>query len=204
MRIADPQAPTKEKILDAAMGLMLRKGFTATSVEDILAASGAVKGSFFHFFKSKEALAHALVDRFFCAQTAMFDAAPFNKEKDPLKRVFGRIDAVIAAFSDPTKPKSCLLGNFSQELANTDPVMRAACAAKFDEGAAPIRIDLESAAKSRSKMKNVDAEALSRLYIAIIQGSLVVGKAKRNDALAVENMRQYRRYIAMLFGEDGA
>src|SRR5579872_5004492 len=106
MRIANPNAPTKEKLLTAAIKLMLAQGFTATSVDEIIAGAGATKGSFFHFFKSKEDLAKAALERFVNCQRGRFESAPFNPLEDPKARVLGRIDAVIAAFEDPAMPKS--------------------------------------------------------------------------------------------------
>ena len=106
MRTADPNAPTKEKLLDAAMKLMLAQGFEATSVDEIIAGAEATKGSFFHFFKSKEALGKAALERFVRRQMEMFQAARFKRSRTrgPVPK---RIDAVIAIFQDPKMPKSC-------------------------------------------------------------------------------------------------
>jgi TetR/AcrR family transcriptional repressor of nem operon len=56
--------PTRDRLLDAAQGLVLRNGFAATSVDDILQAAGSSKGAFFHHFASKADLASALVERY--------------------------------------------------------------------------------------------------------------------------------------------
>lgn len=55
---------TRARLLDAAEGLIRQNGFAATSVDDILEASGSSKGAFFNHFSSKRALAQALVDRY--------------------------------------------------------------------------------------------------------------------------------------------
>src|SRR5207249_9696668 len=47
---------TRDAILTAAKRLMLIKGYNATSLDDLLGASGVGKGSFYHYFESKEDL----------------------------------------------------------------------------------------------------------------------------------------------------
>lgn len=192
MRTANPNAPTKEKLLDTAIKLMLAQGFEATSVDEIIAEAEATKGSFFHFFESKAALGKSALERFARRQMEMFQAAPFQKEKNPRARVLGRIDAVIAIFQDPKMPKSCLLGNFSQELAPTHPDFQALCAQGFSRSTEGFARDLSAAGYG-------DAARLADLFLAIIQGSLILIKAKKDVSIGVENMRHFRSYIESQF-----
>ena len=54
----------KESILKAAQGLILAQGYSATSLDAICHKAKLTKGSFFHYFKSKEELGQELVKRF--------------------------------------------------------------------------------------------------------------------------------------------
>lgn len=198
MRTADPHAPTKEKLLDAAMKLMLTKGFTATSVDEICAEAGATKGSFFHFFKSKEELGKAVVEHFHCRQQDGFASAPYRSEKDPLKRALGMIDAVSAAMADPRTPKSCIVGNFTQELAPTHPDFQALCAGKFDYWIEEFSANLRNAARAQKPPVKIDARELAALFLAVIQGSLILMKAKKDSAIGSANLLHFRRYVERL------
>lgn len=51
---------TKTRIVKAAWNLFYKKGYEGTTVEDIIAASKTSKGSFYHYFKGKEALLNSL------------------------------------------------------------------------------------------------------------------------------------------------
>lgn len=188
MRTADPKAPTKEKIIASAIKLMLAQGFTATSVDEIIEDAGATKGSFFHFFESKEDLAKAALDRFVCSQREKFQSASFRKEKDPRKRVLGRINASLAVFKDTSMPKSCLLGNFSQELASTNSEFQSLCGKMFSLASEEFARDLK-AAGCREPM------SLANMYHSIIQGSLVLAKAKHDVTIAIENLKHFKQYI---------
>ena len=55
----------KEKVILASQRLMMAQGYTATTVDEIVAAAGVAKGSFYHAFKSKEELALAALDDYF-------------------------------------------------------------------------------------------------------------------------------------------
>ncbi|HEU5416747.1 MAG TPA: helix-turn-helix domain-containing protein [Streptosporangiaceae bacterium] len=66
---------TRQRILDAAERLAIDNGFAATSIDQVIAASGTSKGAFFHHFDSKLALARALVERYAAADIDQLNAA---------------------------------------------------------------------------------------------------------------------------------
>ena len=93
--IATSEVPdTKRRLLDAATGLMMQQGFTATSVDEICEQAKLTKGSFFHYFKSKEEIGEGALDHYFDRQKAMFFQADFNKLADPLERLNGLLDFI--------------------------------------------------------------------------------------------------------------
>ena len=53
---------TRDRIVEAAEGLIMGQGFAGTSIDDILKSAGLTKGAFFHHFKGKADLARVLVD----------------------------------------------------------------------------------------------------------------------------------------------
>src|SRR5690606_41602255 len=56
-------AATRKSIMDAAQALILETGFSATSVDTVIARAGITKGAFFYHFRTKADLAEALVER---------------------------------------------------------------------------------------------------------------------------------------------
>lgn len=65
---------TRESILTNARPLMAAKGFSAVGLNEILAASGVPKGSFYHYFGSKDAFGEAMLERYFKDYWAELDA----------------------------------------------------------------------------------------------------------------------------------
>ncbi len=73
---------TRERILDAAEHLVIENGYAATSVDQVIAASGTSKGAFFHHFDSKRDLARALVERYVEADLAHLTPRPRSDRRD--------------------------------------------------------------------------------------------------------------------------
>src|SRR5437660_2207426 len=78
-RTADPDSPTKRKLLSAAEKLILKKGFTATTVDDICGVAGLTKGSFFHYFENKDELGKAVLAHSMENRRRMLESAPYVK-----------------------------------------------------------------------------------------------------------------------------
>jgi TetR/AcrR family transcriptional repressor of nem operon len=196
-----PNPATRAALLDGAMRLMLAKGFVATSVDEICAAARVTKGSFFHYFRDKEALGLAVLDHYWDATNRGLEAAPFNQETDPLRRLYAYIDLFIAISRNPRVPKSCLFGNFAQELSTTHPRLRARCAEGFSRWARAIKRDLDAARAAAVPAVKVDTKSMADHFVAIYEGSLILVKATNDPSVLARNMRHFKRYVASMFGQ---
>ncbi|MGW6455092.1 TetR/AcrR family transcriptional regulator [Streptomyces sp. NPDC055078] len=67
------QGDTRRSILDAAQRIMSRKGFSAVGINEVLSAAGVPKGSFYHFFGSKDAFGEAMMRAYFADYLADMD-----------------------------------------------------------------------------------------------------------------------------------
>lgn len=65
--------PVRDNILDHGQSIISRKGFSGVGLNEILIASGVPKGSFYHYFGSKEAFGEALLQRYFAGYLAELD-----------------------------------------------------------------------------------------------------------------------------------
>lgn len=199
MRTAQADSPTKRKLLDAAQRLMLAKGFVATTVDEICETAGLTKGSFFHYFQSKEDLGKVVLDRFVATKAQAFQQAPFLKKRDPLQRVHGYIDCAIQMSQEPAAQQGCLLGNFAQELSDTHPGMRSRCAQHFARWAEAFKQDLDQARAKYAPKAAFDTQSLAEHFIAVLEGSLILAKAKRDPGAVERHLRHFKRYLKALF-----
>lgn len=199
MRTARAHSPTKEKLLDAAQQLMLAKGFPATTVDEICDTAGFTKGSFFHYFESKEHLGKEVLDRFYCSFQQSIQEGSFRKKSDPLQRVYGYVDRFIEMSKNPESLSGCLLGNFTQELADTHPGIRSLCAQRFAEWAAAFKQDLDEAKAKYTPKASFDTQSLAEYLITVLQGSQILAKAKQDKGVFEQNLQHFKQYVKSLF-----
>ena len=201
MRKAQVESAVWKKLVDAARELMLSKGYTATSVDDICTAAGVTKGSFFHYFTDKEHLGRVAAERFYADRVTIFEKAPLQDKTDPLDRVLGLIDFLIQVARSPQGVTGCLLGNFVQELAKTHPKIRDVCAECFDDQAERFQQFLnEAKAKYAPHAKWSTASVASHL-IAVLQGGIILAKARQDRGAVAENLGHFRVYLRHLLGQ---
>src|SRR3972149_148724 len=199
MKSTKETSSTKEQLLQTAMELMLAKGFTAVTVDEICEKTGVTKGGFFHYFESKEDLGKAVLEYYWQSQVQMVQEMPFHSIKDPLKRLHGFLDSFADRARDPQITKSCLIGNFSQELSSTYPGIRTLCDRKFSLFADMLKQILDEAKQMYAPRSRFDTRGLAEHFIAIFQGALILSKAKQDTKVIEENIRHFRQYVETLF-----
>ncbi|HTL70730.1 MAG TPA: TetR/AcrR family transcriptional regulator [Candidatus Eisenbacteria bacterium] len=195
MRTAAKDSPTKEKLLRAAQDLVLARGFSGTTVDDICKSARLTKGSFFHYFKGKEDLGRQLLEQYCGTSKASFASGCCSEEKDPLKRIYGFLDFVIAK-QKGGRGKGCLLGCMAQELADTDPVIRSMCSKAFEAMGGLLEKDLREAKKKYGA--DVDPVALARHFVVVLEGSMLV--ARVGGGARGAGLEHYKAYLRALFG----
>ena len=189
----------RDKLLEAGVKLVRQQGFAGTSVDQLCGEAGVTKGAFFHPFASKEALGVALADYWSSSTGDFFAAAPYHHHADPVERVLGYIDLRIALIAGPAESFSCVAGTMVQEAFVSSDAIRAACNASIMGNAAALEADL-AAAIAQSGADGVTAASLARHIQAVIQGALVLAKAKGEAGaadVAREHLRHLRRYLEL-------
>jgi TetR/AcrR family transcriptional repressor of nem operon len=202
-----PDGPTpaekrdaRVKLLEAARDLIRAQGFAATSVDDLCRAAGVTKGAFFHHFASKEALGVAAANFWSETTGALFAAAPYHAQADPLDRVLAYIDFRSELLAGALPEFTCLVGTMVQEaFAASDPI-RAACDASISGHAATLVADIDAArARYGVNDPNWSAESLALHTQAVLQGAFILAKAKGGPQIAREMAAHLKRYVALLF-----
>ena len=191
---------TKRRLLDAATNLMLKQGFTATTVDQVCAEADLTKGSFFHYFKSKDEIGEAALDHFSSRQQQQFAEAEFVRLADPLEKIHGLLDFLIQNMKG-AQMQSCLCGNLAQELAHTHPRFRASCDDKFSNFAKLIQTTLSDAKVKHRPKTDFDPESVSLMFVSLMQGSILLAKTLQDSKLIAHNLEHFRGYVITLFGK---
>ena len=193
------QHPSRLKLLDASLQVMRTKGYNATRVEDLCEAAGVSKGSFFHHFDSKRAIGIAAAEHWNALVTGLFASAPYHQHADPLERVLAYIDFRKQLLVGELPEVTCLAGTLVQEIYDSDPEIRDACERCISGHAATLEADLEQARQQRGISADWTAASLALHMQVVIQGALLLAKAKGNTRVAADSLEHLRRYIELAF-----
>jgi len=191
--VKEKETDTREKLIACGTMLFRKAGYAPTSVDQICAEAGVSKGAFFHYFGSKEELALAALEQWDAMAAKMMAQAPFASESDPVKKVLGCIEFYAAIFENPRVTKSCLAGVTAQEASETSTKLRKAANACFVHNQERFKGLLDAAcAQARRKL---DTASLAALFLATLQGSLLLARASKEDAVVAKSLRHYSAYL---------
>lgn len=189
----------RTRLLEAARDVIRQKGFAATSVDDLCQSAGVTKGAFFHHFKTKDALGVAAANYWAETTSALFAGAPYHEPDDPLDRVLSYLDFRKGIIGGETFEYTCLVGTMTQEVHDSAPAIRDACAASIFGHAATLEADIEAARAQRGIDADWTAESLARHTQAVLQGGFILAKATGDPDLARESVDHLIRYVRGLF-----
>lgn len=196
-----PETGRKDKLLAAARKLILERGFAAATVDRICESAGVTKGSFFHYFDDKDALGKSVAERFASDLVGAYATGPFRDVSEPLERVFAYIDFTIDVVRGPLLSEGCLIGALSVEVARTHAEVRALCARTFEGWASSLAVLLEEAKAAHAPAVPFDPNAVARLFLATVEGALILARAHQDPGLVEEGLDQFRDHVRLLFGQ---
>lgn len=122
-RVAAKQ-DTRIALLEAGMDIMLEKGYTNTGIQEVLSSLGVPKGSFYHFFDSKENFAIEIIRHYDQIYTAGLLRTLRNPQETPLQRLKSYCETGKQGFLSRECRKGCLIGNLSQEMSDQSEALR--------------------------------------------------------------------------------
>lgn len=124
--ITSQSTDTRDNILAAGQRMMAAKGFTAVGLNEILASSGVPKGSFYHYFSSKEAYGEVLLDSYFAEYLAEIDKTLVQPDQTMAERVMNYFADWRDTQSFMDCQGKCLAVKLGAEVADLSEPMRLA------------------------------------------------------------------------------
>lgn len=167
----------RQAIIDAAADLMYRDGVSATSLDDVLAASGTGKSQLYHYFAGKTDLVRWVVGR-------QLERVLSNQPRLASIRTWADFVAwseeVLAIHLSEAGPQACPVGTLAAEI-DRDPALRPAAAAAFLDWQAPLTAALATLQEQGAVRTDVDAATLALRTLVVLQGGMLMA-ATLNDA----------------------
>lgn len=174
---------TREHLLATGEGIMLGKGFAAVGLAEILGAAQVPKGSFYHYFESKEGYGVALLERFFGGYLQLLDdlvANPALNGRAKLDTYFGGWCG--AADCQAGGESRCLVVKLTGEVSDLSQAMRYA----LERGIAGIVERLSACIvigrADRSIPPGLPADVLAAGLYQLWLGAALVTKVRHTQA----------------------
>lgn len=173
---------TRETLLCAGGELIGELGFGPTGINAILKRAGVPKGSFYHYFQSKEDFGLALLDR----AGEEFDQRLAHhlgrRELAPLDRLRGVFEEGIETMESCACARGCMAGKLAQELAGHNEAFRERLEGTFRGWEARIAACLAEARKSGDIASQGDTAELAPAILAAWEGALLRAKVAGTPA----------------------
>lgn len=194
---------TRERILDAAHGLTLERGFAASSIDMVLERAGITKGAFFYHFKSKADLARALVERYAAAEDRMLQEALERAEKlsrDPLQQMLIVVGLAIEMFEALDEPHpGCLFASFCYQNELVSDEVRGLIRDGMLAWRRVFADKLHAAAAHTPPRMDVDLERVADMFLTVFEGAFVMARSLDDAKQIADQLRNYRNYLELLF-----
>lgn len=198
----------REKILLEAEAIILKKGFSATSIEDILERSHITKGGFFYHFPGKAELARALIERYIEKDDLLFtqlaDRA-CSLTEDPLQQLLLFLNLLAETMEnlEDVHP-GCLVASFTYESQQIDDVVQELVNQSMLRWRAFFGHLIEKVVLQYGKPDEAELEEMADMLSAIIEGGIILSLVFKDKMTLVKLIRQYRNYIRVLFSPQTA
>jgi TetR/AcrR family transcriptional regulator, transcriptional repressor for nem operon len=191
-------AATRLRILRTAADLFHKQGVGATSPDEILQASRAGKGQFYHYFGSKEGLVHQVLLGYIEAVESGGGPVDYEvRSWDDLERWF---IAHIELQKHFRMLRGCPFGTIGHGVSEKDELVRQDLSHLFEIIKNKLRAFFISEQAQGKLTATADTERMADFCIAAVQGAMLMGKVKRSalpvEAAVKEAMAHLRRYVA--------
>lgn len=199
---------TRSRIMDAAQVEIMKRGFSATSVDAIHEAAGVSRGTFFYHFPTKDDLARALLDRYADTDRRITDRLMARAEelsRDPLHQVliFLRLHDDVLASYDREEDPGCLFASYSYEAGLFDEETHRVISDSIDHWRQVLAGKLAEAAEWHQPRGPADPAVLADLAYGMLQGGFILSRVRGSARLMVEQLRQFVALLESLYGVDG-
>ncbi len=173
---------TRNLLLDIGKRIFLERGYNSAGIESVLQAAGVPKGSFYHYFDSKEDFGLRVLDRFAEEYNSRIDAALNDESRSPLDRLRGYFEEICECLESRQCRSGCLVGNLSQEMADHSEAFRARLEEIFEGWCRRFADGLEQARRAGEISGEIDPVELAEFWLNSWQGAILRAKAKRSTA----------------------
>jgi len=191
-------ATTRNQILDAAARLIHLRGYHSTSLDDVLRESGVGKGNFYYYFRSKEELGYAIIDRVmqgFIRRT--LEPAFEDIAQDPIVQVQLFLERALEHQRQRNCIGGCPIGNLASELSDVHEGFRQRLAVIFGEWCARLTEALSRGQIGGRIRADVDPSELAQFLVAALEGAILLTKVTKDIRIMERCIEQLKQHLTL-------
>ena len=192
------QVTTKDQILDVASRLISVKGYHCTSLDDVLRESDVGKGNFYYYFKSKEELGYAILDRIvqgFIERT--LGPSLGDPSLSPLERIHRFFDRILESQRQRNCVGGCPMGNLAAELSDVHEGFRQRLAEVFTLWRESLSRALSQAQARGELSDRAEPARVAHFVVAALEGAILMTKVTKDIGVMKQCIAELKAYLAL-------
>jgi TetR/AcrR family transcriptional regulator, transcriptional repressor for nem operon len=191
--------------MDAAQALVIARGFSATTVDEVIEAAHTTKGAFFNHFPTKQALAHALMVRYAAQDAELLSTLMARSERladDPLQQLLVFLGLLTDELEDwMAATPGCLMASFCYERELVDDDTEQLIVRALRLWGHTMHAKLLEVTQLHPPKMDVSLQAVADQVATAIEGSYVMVRALDDPTIIRGQMDQLRAYLKLLFAD---
>ena len=187
---------TRSRIVFAAMQLFWEKGYSSTSVADLLKRADVNAGSLYHFFPGKQDVLVAVLEAYREGIGPMLLEPAWRDVDDPIEKVFALLAHYRKHIVDTDCTYGCPIGSVALEIHEPDPVVRELLAANFRAWIDAIHERLVQAGPRLPA--DIDRAELAEFVLTTMEGAVMQARTFRDVGSFDRSIAQLRAYFERL------
>ena len=186
-----PKPSNRDRILEAGLKVMYRKGYAGAGVRVIVAEASAPQGSFTNHFRSKEDFAREVLDLYFDHTKRVVVEALEDRSLNPRERLGRYLDIITGRFAAAKFGRGCLIGDFSLEAAPQSEMLRTRLTEIFAEWRAPFAACIAEGQAAGEISGTFAPHDLAEFLLSSWEGAILRMKVERN----AEPLERFKRIV---------
>nr|WP_245153787.1 TetR/AcrR family transcriptional regulator [Allopusillimonas ginsengisoli] len=159
---------------------MTERGFHATGIEEVLARVKVPKGSFYHYFESKQAFGQVVIDNYAEYFAKKLDQLFSNTSHSPVERLKAFVADATRAMERYEFQRGCLIGNMGQELGGLNDAFRQKLEAVLQSWQVRVAAVLNEAKIVGELAEDADTKAIAEFFWIGWEGAILRSKLTRS------------------------
>ncbi|SOB77494.1 transcriptional regulator, TetR family [Marinobacter sp. LV10R510-11A] len=185
---------TCQHLLNTGREILAERGFSSVGLSNILQQAGVPKGSFYHYFKSKESFGEAVLEDYFVSYMENLEARFSDDTQPALDRLMSYWQHWQQQYCGPAGLKDCLVVKLSAEVADLSEAMRLTLRDGTDRIIDSIILCVE-AAIAEGALRDQNARQLATSLYQLWLGASLLTKLHRDDQHMMHAMAFTRELI---------